>query len=140
MANGLENLIAKTRIMAGLSKARDRNDRQLLEEFAGGDETAFTALVDRYGGLVMGVCRRVLQHTQDAEDAFQAAFMVLARKAGKIAWQDSVANWLHGVAYRVACQVRREKARFRTSDLAEEPAARAVDPTWSDLKPVLDEE
>src|SRR3981081_2573053 len=90
MANGLENLITRTRIMAGLSKSRELNDRQLLEEFADGDETAFTALVDRYGGLVMGVCRRILQHTQDAEDAFQAPFMVLARKAGKIAWQDSV--------------------------------------------------
>ncbi len=115
MARGLENVIARTRMLAGLSKARGLNDRQLLEQFADGDETAFTALVDRYGGLVMGVCRRVLQHTQDAEDAFQATFMVLARKAGKIAWQESVANWLHGVAYRVACQSARERAaRFRT--------------------------
>jgi RNA polymerase sigma factor (sigma-70 family) len=144
MANGLENLICKTRMMAGLSKARELNDRQLLEEFADGDETAFTALVDRYGGLVMGVCQRVLQHTQDAEDAFQATFMVLARKAGKIAWQDSVANWLHGVACRIAYQVRREKARHQSrsggivSDHATPEAA--PDPSWSELKPVLDEE
>ena len=115
MANGLENLITKTRMMAGLAKARELNDRQLLEEFADGDETAFTALVDRYGGLVMGVCQRILQHTQDAEDAFQATFMVLARKAGTVTWQDSVANWLHGVASRI------EMARFsgqKTADQA----------------------
>src|ERR1700722_14445099 len=141
MANGLENLIAKTRIMGGVSKARDRNDRQLLEEFAGGDETAFTVLVDRYGGLVMGVCRRGLQHTQDAEDAFQATFMVLARKAGKVAWKESVANWLHGVACRIAFQVRREKARHQArGTAADEPAVNSPDPAWSELKPVLDEE
>ena len=115
MANGLENLITRTRMMAGLSKARELNDRQLLEEFVDGDETAFTALVDRYGGLVMGVCLRILQHTQDAEDAFQATFMVLARKAGNVGWEESVANWLHGVACRIAFQVRREKARHQAA-------------------------
>ena len=141
MSHGLQNLIDRTRLLAGLSKARGLSDRQLLEQFAGGDEAAFTAVVDRYGGLVMGVCRRVLQHTQDAEDAFQATFMVLARKAGKIAWHDSVANWLHGVAYRIACQVRRETARLRTQDLGvHEPSVNGPDPAWSELKPVLDEE
>lgn len=141
MSSGLQNAITRTRVLAGLSKARESNDRQLLEQFAGGDETAFTALVDRYGGLVLGVCRRVLQHTQDAEDAFQATFMVLAKKAGKIVWQDSVANWLHGVACRIAFQVRREKARHQSSErMTDEPVTAAADPTWSDLKPVLDEE
>ena len=141
MANGLETAIARTRVLAGLAKARALDDRQLLTQFADGDEAAFTALVDRYGSLVMGVCRRVLQHTQDAEDAFQATFLVLARKAGKIAWQESVANWLHGVAYRVSCQVRREKARRPAGDLAfHEPAVNAPDPAWSEVKPVLDEE
>src|ERR1043166_1060038 len=141
MANGLENMIAKTRMMAGLAKARELNDRQLLEEFADGDETAFTALVDRYGGLVMGVCQRVLQHRHDAEDAFQATFMVLARKAHSVAWKDTVANWLHGVACRIAFQIRREKARQQSRQrTGEEPAAPVPDPTWSELKPVLDEE
>ena len=139
MSHGIQNLIDRTRFLAGLSKARGLNDRQLLAQFADGDESAFTALVDRYGGLVMGVCRRVLQHTQDSEDAFQATFMVLARKAGKIAWKDSVANWLHGVAYRISCQVRREKARFRTDDLtSHEPAINPADPAWSELKPMLE--
>src|SRR5439155_12414550 len=134
--------IAKTRMMAGLSKTRELSDRQLLEEFADGDETAFTALVDRYGGLVMGVCQRVLQHTQDSEDAFQATFMVLARKAGKVAWKETVANWLHGVACRISFQIRRENARRRAEPRKGpvEPAVNGPDPSWSELKPVLDEE
>jgi len=141
MANSLENAIARTRVLAGIAKARGLDDRQLLHQFADGDESAFTILVERHGGLVMGVCRRVLQHTQDAEDAFQATFMVLARKAGKVAWQESIANWLHGVACRIAFQVRREKARRRVQGtLANEPAVNGPDPAWSELKPVLDEE
>jgi RNA polymerase sigma factor (sigma-70 family) len=141
MANGLDNLMTKTRMMAGLSKARELNDRHLLEQFAVGDETAFTALVDRYGGLVMAVCQRVLQHTQDSEDAFQATFMVLARKAGQIAWKESVANWLHGVACRISFQIRREKSRRQWREkAADELAVAGPDPAWSELKPVLDEE
>ena len=147
MANGLENLITRTRLLAGLSKTREMNDRQLLEQFADGDETAFSALVDRYGGLVMGVCQRVLQHTQDAEDAFQATFMVLARKADQVAWKDTVANWLHGAACRVSFQIRRERLRRqvlagRASDerYHSSLARPANDPSWSDVQPMLDEE
>src|ERR1043165_2934116 len=116
MATGSQALITRIHHLAGLSKAHALNDRQLLDQFANGDEVAFTALVERYGGLVMGVCRRILQHTQDAEDAFQAAFMVLARKASKVAWQESVANWLHGVAYRISCKIRSEKERRRARE------------------------
>ncbi len=141
MANSLENAMARTRVLAGMAKARGLDDRQLLYQFADGDESAFTILVERHGGLVMGVCRRVLQHTQDAEDAFQATFMVLARKAGKVAWQESIANWLHGVACRIAFQVRREKARRRIQgNPVDEPAVNGPDPAWSELKPLLDEE
>lgn len=141
MANSLEHAIARTRVLAGMAKARGLDDRQLLRQFADGDESAFTILVERHGGLVMGVCKRVLQHTQDAEDAFQATFMVLAKKAGKVAWQESIANWLHGVACRIAFQVRREKARRRVlGNPIAEPAVNGPDPAWSELKPVLDEE
>src|SRR5271170_5268095 len=143
MASGLENVIARTRVLIGLSKASRLDDRQLLQQFSSGDEAAFTEIVDRHGGLVMGVCRRVLQHTQDAEDAFQATFMVLARKAGKIAWQESIANWLHGVACRIAFQVRRETTlvpKLEFGNESAEPAVNGPDPAWSELKPVLDEE
>jgi RNA polymerase sigma factor (sigma-70 family) len=141
MTDGLQVLIARTRLLAGLSKARALNDRQLLQQYAGGDESAFTALVDRYGGLVLSVCQRVLKHTQDSEDAFQATFMVLARKADTIAWKESVANWLHGVACRISFQIRRKKMRRPARDVAtDEPAVAGPDPAWSELKPVLDEE
>ena len=119
------------------------SDRHLLERFARRrDEAAFTTLVHRHGQLVLGVCRRVLRQEADAEDAFQAAFLVLARKAGSVPWQESVGNWLYGVAYRIAHKLRTARARRQRHEQA---AARrsTVEPAvdvWGDLQPVLDEE
>src|SRR5262249_3062071 len=107
------------------------------------DEAAFTALVERHGALVWGACRRALGHNQDAEDAFQATFLVLARKAGSVQWREDVAGWLYTVAVRVTRKVR-DQARRRQALEREaiamklpEPPAEASD---ADLAAVLDEE
>jgi RNA polymerase sigma factor (sigma-70 family) len=87
-------------------------DRELLERFvAHRDEAAFTALVQRHGGMVLGICRRVLHQVHDAEDACQATFLVLARQASAIRKMESLACWLHGVAYRVAANLKRTRTR-----------------------------
>src|SRR5262249_36770115 len=87
-------------------------DAALLGRFiAERDETAFAALVDRHGPLVFHVCRRVLGDVHDAEDAFQAAFLVLARKAATVYPREALTAWLHGVAYRVALRARSARVR-----------------------------
>src|SRR5262245_4219540 len=103
------------RHLRGLIDARaadDLSDEQLLERFAQrGDEPAFAALVRRHGPTVWGVCRRVLQHAHDAEDAFQATFLVLARRASAVRRRAAVGSWLYGVAYRLALRARADAAR-----------------------------
>jgi DNA-directed RNA polymerase specialized sigma24 family protein len=83
------------------------SDGVLLERFAGrGDETAFAALLQRHGPMVFALCRRLLADDHDAEDAFQATFLVLVRKARSIRKQASLGSWLFGVAYRIAQRAR----------------------------------
>ncbi len=120
-----------------------RADRQLLEDFAARrDEAAFAALVSRHGPMVLRVCRRVLHHEQDAEDAFQAAFLVLAQNARSIRRCEALAAWLHGVAYRTAMKLRRTAARRRNHEARFKELAPQVvpGPRWNDVQAVLDEE
>jgi RNA polymerase sigma-70 factor (ECF subfamily) len=119
-------------------------DGQLLEAFiARKDDETFDALLRRHGPMVMGVCFRILRNHHDSEDAFQATFLVLARRASSVKPKGQVANWLHGVAYRTALKARgmRTKSQVRERQVAQmpEPEAEYKD-NWSDLQPILDEE
>jgi RNA polymerase sigma factor (sigma-70 family) len=119
-------------------------DEELLRRFAADrDEAAFTALVERHGPMVWGVCRRTLHNHHDAEDAFQATFLVLARKAGSIGRRELLANWLHGVAYNAArkaraAAIRRSRRECQVVDLPE-PEARPTEP-GIDAESLLDHE
>jgi RNA polymerase sigma factor (sigma-70 family) len=122
---------------------REQSDRHLLSAFAERhDQEAFAALVARHGVMVFRTCRSVLHHEQDAEDALQATFLVLARRARSIRKHDAVAQWLHGVALRTAKMVRRSAARrhHREAQLRERRPTRAPGPSWDDVRAVLDEE
>jgi RNA polymerase sigma factor (sigma-70 family) len=124
-------------------KADGASDGQLLECFlTRGEDGAFAALVRRHGPMVLGVCRRVLRHAQDAEDAFQATFLVLVRRAASVAPREAVGPWLYGVAYRTALKARTAAARRRHRE-RKAGEARLDRPTAGDaaeLRPTLDEE
>jgi RNA polymerase sigma factor (sigma-70 family) len=119
-------------------------DELLIERYVTRrEEAAFAALVRRHEPLVLSVCRRVLHHEQDAEDAFQAVFCVLARKAGSIRKRAAVGAWLHGVAYRIArkARARRRLKRVPETDIRDIPAPEgSPEWVWRELRPILDEE
>jgi RNA polymerase sigma factor (sigma-70 family) len=119
------------------------DDRHLLERFATTqDGAAFAELVQRHGPMVMSVCRRQLNDAHEAEDAFQATFLVLVHKARSIGRPESLGPWLHGVAYRAAARARHAAARrAREREAAAmtdgDPSAEVV---WRELRQLLDEE
>jgi RNA polymerase sigma factor (sigma-70 family) len=123
------------------SAAADDSDAVLLERFvAVRDETAFAALLRRHGPLVWGVCRRVLAEEHAAEDAFQATFLVLVRKAQAVSKQASVRSFLYGVALRVALRARQQKELRRLREQSAPPRRTTETPVWQDVWPLLDEE
>ena len=123
--------------LTGLSEA------QLLRRFAAGDEAAFEALVTRHGPMVLSVCRRSLFDHRDVEDAFQATFLVLIRKAEALRDGDLLGPWLHGVAYRVASRIRSRVIR-RPTDERKGAQPEAVESTGdlerNEIRGLLDEE
>jgi DNA-directed RNA polymerase specialized sigma24 family protein len=100
-------------IRTAADQNRSATDRELLRLFAAGDQDAFEVLVRRHNGLVFNVCRRALANTQDAEDACQAVFVILARKAGSGQWQPSIANWLFATARRIGGRSARARLPSR---------------------------
>jgi RNA polymerase sigma factor (sigma-70 family) len=119
------------------------SEGQLLARFAVGDEGAFEALVTRHGPMVRGVCRRLLYEPRDVEDAFQATFLVLLRRAGGLRDAEGLAPWLHGVAYRVAARIRARVAR-RPGEESRGARPEAVESTSdlerTELRTLIDEE
>ena len=142
--NSLNTVVQILDTIAEEAARADRTDGQLLDLFVRlRDEEAFAAVVRRHGPMVLGVCRRILRNAADADDAFQAAFLVLARKAASIGTRDLLAQWLYGVAYNTARKLRQSNTRRATREAplaeASEPQANAPD-IRDELLAILDEE
>lgn len=102
-----DRILREVRRFAAAAPTEDESDRALVARFAASrDEAAFAALVRRHGPMVLGVCRRVLRHAADADDAFQATFLILVRRAAVIRDPDRLGSWLFGVAWRTANKLR----------------------------------
>src|SRR6266404_1251406 len=115
MASGLNEFVQTLRRVAERQSLADQSDAQLLECFvAKREQAAFEVLVRRHGSMVLSVCRRQVRNSHDADDAFQATFMTLARKANAIRGSDAVRAWLYKVALRIAIRAR-ARARRRAS-------------------------
>jgi RNA polymerase sigma factor (sigma-70 family) len=145
MSSGKNNpIISHLKGILGPGSRGDLLDEELLEKFVTHqDENAFAMLLRRHGAMVWGVCRRLLTHRQDSEDAFQATFLVLACKAASIGQRKLVANWLFGVARRAALNLRVRRARrAQREQLCGEPPdiPAPLEKSWNEGRGVLDEE
>lgn len=136
--------VSHLRTRVGARDVAEQADPELLHEFAvSADQAAFAQLVRRHGSMVLGVCRRVLADHHDAEDAFQATFLVLARSVASVRKAHSLAAWLHGVAFRVSMRAKRDAARrYRREQRAAVPLSHEPkgDLAWREVQAVLDEE
>jgi RNA polymerase sigma factor (sigma-70 family) len=141
MAAGQLNEVLDRLRRAGWSGEDGPTDAHLLECFVTRrDAGAFAVLVRRHGPMVYGVCRRLLRNHHDAEDAFQATFLVLAHKAASVVPRRLVGNWLYGVAYHTALKARADvlRRRAREQEAATMPRSEALPETWRQLEPLLD--
>jgi RNA polymerase sigma factor (sigma-70 family) len=137
----MKNLLLRLRASA-LAAEGAADDLQLLAAYRDRrDEAAFEVLLRRHGPMVLGVCRRLLGNLADAEDAFQATFLVLVRRAGSLTRPGQLASWLYGVASRTALKARTTNARRRAREgRAARPAACPPGDAPDDLRPLLDRE
>jgi RNA polymerase sigma factor (sigma-70 family) len=145
MATGqISEVIQHLRQTVFLPDGAGMTDGQLLSRFIETrDDDAFAALVNRHGAMVWGVCRRLLSSHHDAEDAFQATFLVLVRKAAAVLPREMVANWLYGVACMTAHRgkVAAARARRRERQVVQMPEPAVHEPDlWADMRPLLDQE
>jgi RNA polymerase sigma factor (sigma-70 family) len=140
----LEGVFHHIRKMVDAQTLAEATDEQLVERFARGhEEPAFAALLKRHGPMVLSVSQGILRQLEDAEDFFQATFLLLARKASSIRKRASVASWLHGVAYRLAMKARAQRSLRRSQEIkasAMRKTGPSVEQAWQELRPVLDEE
>lgn len=139
-----QTLVQHLRRAAGVSNRAGLSDGQLLNQYISTrDEEAFEAIVRRHGPMVLGVCRRILRDQHEADDAFQATFMVLVRKAASVVPQEMVGNFLYGVAHQTAVRARsvaaKRRLRERHGPEIYELSTRQADP-FDDLRPLLDQE
>jgi RNA polymerase sigma factor (sigma-70 family) len=140
----LGQVVGHIRKLAALQATKERTDQHLLQEFVcHRNQAAFAALLQRHGAMVLAVCRQVLGHAQDAEDAFQGTFLVLARNAASVRKAEALASWLHGVAYRISMKAKRDAARR----LAKESRLRSLSPknpnpdvAWREMQALLHQE
>ena len=143
-AGKLDAVVSHVRQLAGALNARTLTDADLLDRYVSErDEAAFAALLQRHGGLVWSVCRRLLSRAEDVEDAFQATFLILIRKAGSVRRRGAVASWLYGVAYRIAMKAKKSASR-KFDPQARKPAREPEQPVsmaaLRELQAMLDQE
>ena len=144
MKQTVGGIIQRLRDVLSVRDAAGQSDGDLVRRFAAAnDSAAFEMIVRRHGPMVLGVCRRLLQHGADADDAFQATFAILIRKAGTLSRPEQLAGWLFQVAYRTARRARGNRLRRQSNQLplldvaVESPIAEIV---WRELQPILDDE
>lgn len=145
--DALNRVVRHLREGAGPCQAESLTDGELLQSYcARRDEAAFAALLRRHGPMVLGLCRRILRNEADAEDAFQATFLVLVRKAGAIRRPGMVSNWLYGVAHHTALKAKAMQGKRRAKEMAAganaagaNAKASAAEEVWRQAQTLVDD-
>ena len=141
VSNPFAEVVRELRGLAGIQPSPHRTDADLWAAYVQKhDQDAFETLLRRHGPMVLGVCRRILRNQQDAEDAFQATFLVLVRKAASLRSPSAIASWLHGVASRTALEARSAAAKRLSKERMVPTRTFAPEDNWNELPGVLDEE